>query len=293
MMQEAHDQGPALRERAALTDLWVSVDGLAIRYVDTGGEGVPILLSSGIGGSLELWSAQLQALGDSLRLIAWDYPGHGLSDMGRRPMDPDDYAAFALALMDALGLDRVVAVGNSLGGAIALRMAGLAPHRIAGLVLASPAMMGPEVFLPFRLMSLPGLGELMTRPGALAVKQQLAALFHDPAVASDDLRQIVWRNVHRPGAARALLATLRQTLTLAGVRKAYWAKSLDLLKSTSCQVLLVHGKADVVLPFRQSVDNLALLRRGNLRLIDRCGHTPQIENAALFNELLTTFVAGL
>lgn len=293
MTQAASGQGQALPAQAAPTDLWVSVDGVAIRYVDTGGEGIPVLLSSGIGGSLEFWSAQLEALGDSLRLIAWDYPGHGLSAMERRPMDPDDSAAFALALMDALGLDRVVAVGNSLGGAIALRMAGLAPQRIAGLVLAAPAMMGPEVFLPFRLMSLPGLGELLTRPGEQAVRQQLAALFHDPAVASDSLRQIVRRNVYRPGAARALLVALRQTLTLAGVRKAYWTKSLDLLKSTTCQVLLVHGKEDVVLPFQQSVDGLSLLRRGNLTLIDQCGHTPQVENAPLFNELLTKFVRGL
>jgi 2-hydroxy-6-oxonona-2,4-dienedioate hydrolase len=273
-----------------MIDKWVEVGGLRIRYVDTEGEGIPILLCSGIGGSLELWSRQLEALGDSLRLIAWDYPGHGLSDTADRTHDPDSYAAFALDLMDALKLERVVVVGNSLGGAIALRMSGLAPNRVAGMVLASPAMTGPEVFLPFRLMTLPLLGEVMTRPGKLSVEQQIAALFHDPAAATDDVRQVVWRNVHKDGAARTLLATLRKTLSMAGVRKSYWQRSRDLLRSSTFPILFIHGKRDIVLPFQQSVDSASLARQSTLKLIDRCGHTPQIESAEVFNEELATFV---
>ena len=273
-----------------MTDQWVTVGGVRIRYVDTGGEGMPILLCSGIGGSLELWSRQLEALGDDLRLVAWDYPGHGLSDPGGQIHDPDSYAVVALDLMDALGLARVVVVGNSLGGAIALRMAGLAPDRVAGMVLASPAMTGPEVFLPFRLMTLPLLGEIMTRPGKLSVEQQLAALFHDPAVATDDLRRVVWRNVHKGGAAQTLLATLRKTLRLGGVRKSYWLRSRELLRSSTCPILFIHGKQDVVLPFQHSVDGSSLAPRSKVQLIEGCGHTPQVERPEAFNAALATFV---
>jgi pimeloyl-ACP methyl ester carboxylesterase len=228
-----------------------------------------------------------------LRLIAWDYPGHGLSDAVGRTHDPDSYAAFALDLMDALGLERAVVVGNSLGGAIALRMAGLAPDRVAGMVLASPAMTGPEVFLPFRLMTLPLLGEVMTKPGKLSVEQQIAALFHDPAVATEDLRRIVWRNVHKDGAAGTLLATLRKTLWIGGVRKSYWSRSRDLLRSSTCPILLIHGKQDVVLPFQQSVVCASLAPRSTLRLIEGCGHTPQIERREVFNEALMVFVSEI
>ena len=275
-----------------MIDQWVTVDGVKIRYVDTGGEGMPILLCSGIGGSLELWSRQLEALGDDLRLVAWDYPGHGLSDPGGRIHDPDSYAAVALDLMDALGLARVVVVGNSLGGAIALRMAGLAPDRVAGMVLASPAMTGPEVFLPFRLMTLPLLGEIMTRPGKRSVEQQIAALFHDPAVATDDLRDVVWRNVHKDGAAETLLATLRKTLRIGGVRESYWLRSRDLLRSSTCPILFIHGKQDVVLPFRHSVDGSSLAPRSRVQLIEECGHTPQVEHPEAFNAALAAFVRG-
>jgi 2-hydroxy-6-oxonona-2,4-dienedioate hydrolase len=274
-----------------MTDQWVTVGGVRIRYVDTGGEGMPILLCSGIGGSLELWSRQLEALGDNLRLVAWDYPGHGLSDPGDRTHDPDSYAAFALDLMDALGLARVLVVGNSLGGVMALRMAGLASERVAGMVLASPAMTGPEVFLPFRLMTLPLLGEIMTRPGERSVEQQLAALFHDPAVATDDLRRVIWRNVHKDGAARALLATLRKTAWIGGVRRSYWLRSRDLLRSSTCPILFIHGKQDVVLPFQHSVDCSSLAPRSKVLLIEGCGHTPQVECSETFNAALATFVS--
>jgi 2-hydroxy-6-oxonona-2,4-dienedioate hydrolase len=272
-----------------MIDEWVTVGGVRIRYVDTGGEGIPILLCSGIGGSLELWSRQLETLGGGLRLVAWDYPGHGLSDTDGQIHDPDSYAAFALDLMDVLGLERVVVVGNSLGGAIALRMAGLAPERVAGMVLASPAMTGPEVFLPFRLMTLPLLGEVMTKPGKLSVEQQVAALFHDPTATNDDLRRIVWRNVHKAGAARTLLATLRKTLWIGGVRRSYWSRSRDLLRSSTCPILFIHGRQDVVLPFQHSIDCSSLAPRATLRLIDECGHTPQIESAEAFNKALVAF----
>jgi pimeloyl-ACP methyl ester carboxylesterase len=271
-----------------MIDRTAVVDGVEIRYVDTGGEGVPLFLSSGIGGSLELWSRQLEALAGGHRLIAWDYPGHGLSDTGRQPYDPDSYAACALALLDVLGVERVIAVGNSLGGTIALRLSGLAPGRVAGLVLVAPAMLAPEVFLPFRIMSLPLLGELMAKPGKLSVERQLAALFHDPAVVTDDLRAIVWRNVHRPGATMALLGTLRRTMSLAGVHEPVWRKSLELLEAAACPVLLVHGRQDAVLPFQRS-EQAPLPGRGRLVLLDACGHTPQFERAEQFNELLTTF----
>jgi pimeloyl-ACP methyl ester carboxylesterase len=276
-----------------MTDQWISVDGIRIRYVDTGGEGTPVLLLSGIGGSLEFWSNQLDVLGKSLGLIALDYPGHGLSDGDGQVHDPDSYAAFTLALLTALGLERVVAVGNSLGGAIALRLAGLAPDRIAGMVLASPAMMGPEVFLPFRLMSLPLLGELMTKPGKLSVEQQIGALFHDRALADETLRGVIWRNVHKDGASQSLLATLRKTLWIGGVRKAYWAQSRSLVGSATCPILFLHGRQDVVLPFQQSVDCARLNPRAVVKVIENCGHTPQIEAHQRVSHEVLAFVQAL
>jgi pimeloyl-ACP methyl ester carboxylesterase len=151
-------------------------------------------------------------------------------------------------------------------------------------------MTGPEVFLPFRLMTLPLLGEIMTRPGKLSVEQQLAALFHDPAVATNDLRRVVCRNVHKAGAAQTLLATLRKTLRVGGVRKSYWLRSRELLRSSTCPILFIHGKQDVVLPFQHSIDGSSLAPRSKVQLIEGCGHTPQVERPEAFNAALAAFV---
>ncbi|MEJ1990259.1 MAG: alpha/beta hydrolase [Maritimibacter sp.] len=252
----------------------INVDGVNIRIRTSSGSSIPVLLCGGIGSSLEFWDQQFEALGDELRLIAWDYPGHGLSDMGKQPYEPDSYAAFALRLLDTLGLDRVVLVGNSLGGTIGLRLAGLAPERVAGMVLISPAMTGKEVFAPFRIMSLPVLGDVMNKPSESGVTRQIAAIFN-------------------PGADKAFLASLRLTLGLAGVRKEVVQKSRENLMGLQCPVVFVHGRDDMVLPFKQSEECDRLAPNSQLVVLDDCGHTAQIERPEVVNDLIQTMVQSV
>ena len=141
----------------------ITVQGVPIRYRDSGGPGMPILLTHGIGGSLELWGSQFGEDLQAHRLIAWDMPGHGLSGMGEQPYDPDKFARFAWQFLDALGIQRVVLAGNSLGAAVSVRMAGLAPDRVAGLALANAATLGRKVLATFRVMTIPVLGELTNK----------------------------------------------------------------------------------------------------------------------------------
>jgi len=61
-----------------MADQYITVSGIKIRYRDTGRPGLPIVLTHGIAGSLELWAPQLTGLGQIYRIIAWDVPNHGL-----------------------------------------------------------------------------------------------------------------------------------------------------------------------------------------------------------------------
>ncbi|MDO9203356.1 MAG: hypothetical protein Q7U58_18820, partial [Hydrogenophaga sp.] len=63
-----------------MNDLFVLIDGGRVRYWDSGGTGPAVLMTHGIAESLEFWHRQFDDLGQALRLIAWDMPGHGLSD---------------------------------------------------------------------------------------------------------------------------------------------------------------------------------------------------------------------
>ena len=270
----------------------INVQGVSIRYRDSGGSGMPILLSHGIGGSLELWGSQFSEDLQAHRLIAWDMPGHGLSGMGEQPYDADKFARFAWQFLDALGIQRVVLAGNSLGAAVSVRMAGLAPDRVAGLALANAATLGRDVFAPFRVMTLPVLGELMNKPGPTAVERQIQAIFHNRSVATAPIREAITRNVHKPGGVKAFLATLRRMSDLGGQNTQGVSRTLGVLRAVQVPVLFVHGKHDTVVPLQHSVAAHAVTPGSTLLVLEDCGHTPQLEKPTEFNRSLSRLASA-
>ena len=98
-----------------MEDLYISVKGYTIRYRDTGGAKPVLLLTHGIGSSLETWEAQADDLADHLRVISWDLPGHGLSDIPKDAFSIETYAHFAWHFLDALNVDHTIVGGNSMG----------------------------------------------------------------------------------------------------------------------------------------------------------------------------------
>lgn len=113
---------------------FVSFDGTEIAYQAIG-EGRPILLCNGLGGSWEAWSHQIQYFRDRYRLLSWDYRGlYGSS----RPSDPEalsitDHARDALHLLRAEGANRAAIAGWSIGVQVGLETFRLAPEKVASL----------------------------------------------------------------------------------------------------------------------------------------------------------------
>ncbi len=106
-------------------------------YVDDGGDkGLTVIFIHSFAGDSTHWAAQLEHLRKSRRAIAFDLRGHGQSE----PSAKNDYSIDSLAsdaeyIVDTLNFDRVVLVGHSIGGAVALAYAGKHPEQVAGLVL--------------------------------------------------------------------------------------------------------------------------------------------------------------
>ncbi|MDR7376624.1 pimeloyl-ACP methyl ester carboxylesterase [Rhodoferax ferrireducens] len=273
-----------------MIDSYISADGVQVRYRDSGGAGPAVLLLHGIGGSLELWSAQLVSDNRAMRLIALDLPGHGLSGFGRQPYAPKTFAAFVWKFVDALGLHKVHLAGNSLGGAICLQMQAQQPARVQTVLLAAAANLGRDCPVPFRLMTLPVLGTLMSRAGPMAVTQQIQAIFGPSFVVTDELRKTIERNVMRPGAQAAFLATLRRMTDLGGQRASLVADAHTALASAPVPPLLLHGRQDSVIPFAHSEHAHKRAPASRFQPIDDCGHTPQLEQPAVFNAALRALV---
>lgn len=114
-----------------------------IRYLDVG-QGTPVVLIHGLAGDYTAWTSQVQMLKDNYRVIAFDNRGAGASTQIDEPISTQDLANDTLGLMDVLGIQQAHVVGRSMGGAVAQRMALIAPQRILSLVLcASFAQLDP------------------------------------------------------------------------------------------------------------------------------------------------------
>lgn len=116
----------------------VIANGFKLNYVDTGGDGTPVLLVHGFPLNLEMWRPQIDALGQRWRLIVPDLKGAGGSE---GPDDPaeytmDSYADELRALLDELDVDKVVLTGLSMGGYVVFAFLRKYPERVAALVLA-------------------------------------------------------------------------------------------------------------------------------------------------------------
>jgi pimeloyl-ACP methyl ester carboxylesterase len=116
-------------------------------YVDDGGSGgLPVLFVHSFAGSTAHWLRQLAHLRLHRRAVALDLRGHGQSDA---PADGDfrisSLADDVFSVADALGMERFVLVGHSLGGTVAIACASASPQRVAGLLLAgTPGKSPPD-----------------------------------------------------------------------------------------------------------------------------------------------------
>ena len=253
------------------------------------GSGDPVLLIHGLGATKASFLPTLAALAPHYRAIAVDLPGFGDSD---KPLlscyDPSFFARSMVDLLDALELERVSVVGNSMGGRVALEVGLSAPERTHRLVLLTPSLawLRARPWAPFLRLVLPHLGVIQPAP-----------------------RQVVEPIVRRvvPGGQQAWAAAgidefLRSYLTPRG-RAAFYAAARNIyleephgpngfwtrLPELEAPSLFVWGKHDPVVPigFERHVRE-ALPQSKHLEL--PCGHVPQLERPRETHEAMLRFL---
>ena len=246
------------------------------------GTGTPVLFLHGIGGAARQFQPQLTHFGQRFRAIAWDAPGYG--DSVPLPLVTMDALAAALAgFIAALGLDRPVIVGHSLGGMIAQRLLAHSPHAARALVLSqtSAAFGGKdpawaEQFVRDRLHPLDA-GHAMAdlAPGMVA---NMVGPEADPAGIALAIDCIA----HTPD------STYRDTvLAMPGF------DNRAALSRIQVPTLLVAGSLDRNAPpegMKRMADRIPGAR---FELLDGVGHLVHLEQPTRFNALLDAFLAGL
>jgi pimeloyl-ACP methyl ester carboxylesterase len=267
------------------------LDGLELHVVEAG-RGPATLLIHGLGAFAESWRRTLDALSPQCRLIALDLPGFGQSAKPRRAYTLTFFAGAVAGLLRALGVDRVRVVGHSLGGAVAAAMALAHPHRVERVALLSAVVPGfpVEPSWVYRLMVLPGLGEVMAglvTPGIC--RYALTRCF----VVPPDPEEIDFLVGHEFAVRATAEGRAAYLSALRGVRAELMARGAEFRKAMSRlerPVLLVHGRQDRVIPFSHAAAAAQAIPGAEARWLERCGHFPHLEHADAVHALLGEFL---
>ncbi len=157
------------------------------------GSGRPLVLLHGIGSGSGSFIRQLETLSDRLRVIAWDAPGYGMSPaLPQSAPVAADYASALTGLLDALGLDRVLLAGHSLGALTAGAFALAHPQRLGGLILMNPAGGYGAADEEVRREKLDARLSMMDRLGPRGMAEKRGAALVSPAASDEARRLVVW-----------------------------------------------------------------------------------------------------
>jgi len=269
----------------------VTLHGHQVAYRDQG-QGDTILLVHGMAGSSRTWREVLPSLAGHHRVLAPDLVGHGRSE---KP--PGDYSLGAFAnllrdLLDALGIEHVTVVGQSLGGGIAMQFAYQFPERVDRLVLVSSGGLGREVSWILRLLAAPGaelalpvVAPWFVREPGMAVSRWL----RDRGVRADRLSEMwdAYASLTEADNRAAFLRTLRAVVDPGG-------QTIDasdrLHLAARLPTLIVWGDADAIIPVQHAFDAHTALPGSRLEIFEGVGHFPQTEDPARFVAVLEDFL---
>jgi len=243
------------------------------------GEGPALLLLHGIGGHCGQWAAQVAALGTRFGTLAWSARGYGQS-IGPTVRTMGDFADDLLRLLDTLAVERIIAVGHSMGGRILLECAARAPDRIAGMVLSG----AQSAFLAH-----------MTSDEAAQYLARRRALFDDGAVSAERARALALGVMAQGAPPRAVdrladdFTRLRRDGYLSAIRASIGWSREDILPDLDMPVMVIGGAQDTVCPPAECHRVAGRIGQGPALILDDVGHMAQIEAPERVTTILADF----
>ena len=263
-----------------------TVAGTRTRVLRAGRTGEHVIMLHGTSGHLEAFVRNVPELAAEFQLHALDMLGHGYTDNPGGDLRIPRYVQHVLDYLDSRGIAQASFVGESLGGWVAGRLAADHPERVGRLVLVAPGgtVANPQVMDRIRTST----RAAVTSDDRDLTRQRLHLLMHDPANVSEELVDVRHAIYHRP----QFVAGIDALLCLQDMAN----RTQDLLTPEqmariTAPTLIVWGAENPFGDVPEAHRMQQHIAGSQLEIFPECGHWPQHEHAARFNDLARKFLA--
>lgn len=289
-----------------MSDLFLDIDG-PVHVVDHGGEGPPMLMVHGLGGSHLDWMDVAPSMTRHHHVWSLDLLGFGRTPLGDRHARVDDNRALVDTVARQVGGgEPVLLMGNSMGGLISILEAAADPDLVAGLVLVDPALPSGSggrltvmVTTAFLVLAVPGIGGRVV--GAHARLRGAERLVDDalrlctvdvtrirPETRAAHIELNAWRQA-QDQPQRAFVEASRSLVEWLVRRE----RLEPHIRAVRAPTLLIHGDSDRLVSIR-AAGTLATMRPDwDFRVLTDTGHIPQMERPREFVTLVDSWVQSV
>jgi len=268
----------------------VEVEGRRLNYVDIGeGDATPVLFVHGLAGQWQNWLENIPRVAQERRVLALDLPGHGQSEMPREKISIQGYGRAVDAFLEALGVDKVHVVGNSMGGFVASELAIQFPARVDRLVLVSAAGISNANLYMAPALTVGRIAQTLTTATAARHRSMakrrltrhvaIALVARHPSLLKPDL---VWEGLMKGAGKASFPDAFRANLDY---------DFRDRLPDIEAPTLVVWGEKDSVLSVRDTDEFERMIDDARKVVMEDTGHVPMVERPRAFNEMLLGFLA--
>lgn len=237
------------------------------KYIEAG-EGEPLVLLHGLMGELSNWEPVLNHFKAKYRVIVPILP---IYELPLLTLGVKSLSKYVHRFLKFKKLSQVVLIGNSLGGHIGLVFTVAHQEFVKALVLTGSSGLYENAFG----------GSFPKRESRDYIREKVEYTFYDPATATEELVDEVFKSVNDRSRVIRILALAKSAIR--------HNMSKDLQKIT-IPVSLIWGKQDKITPPEVAVEFHELLPNSELNWVDKCGHAPMMERPDIFNEYLQTFL---
>jgi 3-oxoadipate enol-lactonase len=234
-----------------------------------------LMLCNSLGTDLHLWDAQAAQWARNFRLVRYDRRGHGRSGLGNAPRTMDTLGRDALAIMDALGLEKVQWCGLSMGGMVGQWLGANAPERIDKLILSNTSAYFPNK-TPWdnRIKAIRENGLESVADGIMAIW------------FTADFR------AREPETVARLRAMLCETPVEGYIASCETVRDMDLralLPRIKAPTLIIGGKHDLSTPVEAAEFMRAHIPDATLTVLDTA-HISNVEQPAIYSDVVLNFL---